>query len=63
MDVKKMQQAQQALEENRDRLRRIEEDQQALIASYDKYRWLKVILGALFVLMLMGGLALVFLLI
>ena len=63
MDEKKMQQAQQALEENRDRLRRIEEDQQVLIASYDKYRWLKVILGALFVLMLMSGLALVFLLI
>jgi hypothetical protein len=58
-----MREAQQALEENRDRLRRIEEDQQAIIASYDKYRWLKVILGALFVLMLMGGLALVFLLV
>jgi hypothetical protein len=50
MDAKKMQQAQQALEENRDRLGRIEEDQQSIIASYDKYRWLKVILGALFVL-------------
>ncbi len=58
-----MQQAQQALEENRDRLRRIEEGQQAIIASYDKYRWLKVIFGALFVLILMGGLALVFLLV
>ena len=63
MDAKKTREAQQALEENRDRLRRIEEDQQAIIASYDKYRWLKVILGALFVLMLMGGLALVFLLV
>jgi hypothetical protein len=63
MDAKKMREAKQALEENRDRLRRIEEDQQAIIASYDKYRWLKVILGALFVLILMGGLALVFLLI
>ena len=63
MDAKKMREAKQALEENRDRLRRIEEDQQAIIASYDKYRWLKVILGALFVLMLMGGLALVFLLV
>ena len=63
MDAKKMREAKQALEENRDRLRRIEEDQQAIIASYDKYRWLKVILGALFVLILMGGLALVFLLV
>lgn len=63
MDAKKMQQAQQALEESRDRLRRIEEDQQALIASYDKYRSVKIILGALFVLMLMSGLALVFFLV
>jgi hypothetical protein len=60
MDAKKKQQAQQALEESRDRLRRIEEDQQALIASYDKYRSVKIILGALFVLMLMSGLAPVF---
>ena len=40
-----MNQARQAVEENRKRLNKVEVDQEIIIAAYDKYRWLKIIVG------------------
>jgi hypothetical protein len=51
-------QARQAVEENRKRLNKVEVDQEIIIAAYDKYRWLKIIVGAIFVLLLLIGLIL-----
>jgi hypothetical protein len=51
-------QARQAVEENRKRLNKVEVDQEIIIAAYDKYRWLKIIVSAIFVLLLLIGLIL-----
>jgi hypothetical protein len=58
MDENRVNQARQAVEENRKRLNKVEVDQEIIIAAYDKYRWLKIIVGAIFVLLLLIGLIL-----
>ncbi|MFM7631866.1 MAG: hypothetical protein ACKO65_00680 [Betaproteobacteria bacterium] len=58
MDENRVNQARQAVEENRERLNKVELDQEIIIAEYDKYRWLKIIVGAVFVLLVLSGLIL-----
>jgi len=58
MDENRVNQARQAVEENRKRLNKVELDQEIIIAEYDKYRWLKIIVGAVFVLSVLSGLIL-----
>ena len=58
MDENRVHQARQAVEENRKRLNKVELDQEIIIAEYDKYRWLKIIVGAVFVLLVLSGLIL-----
>lgn len=58
MDENRVNQARQAVEENRKRLNKVELDQEIIIAAYDKYRWLKIIVGAVFVLSVLSGLIL-----
>jgi hypothetical protein len=58
MDENRVNQARQAVEENRKRLNKVEVDQEIIIAAYDKYRWLKIIVSAIFVLLLLIGLIL-----
>jgi len=48
MDENRVNQARQAVEENRKRLNKVELDQEIIIAAYDRYRWLKIIVGAFF---------------
>lgn len=60
MDESRVERARQAVEENRKRLNKVELDQEIILAEYDKYRWLKIIMGAVFVFALLGGLVLVF---
>ena len=59
MDENRVNQARQAVEENRKRLNKVELDQEIILAAYDKYRWLKIIVGAVFVLSVLAGLVLV----
>ena len=58
MDENRVNQARQAVEENRKRLNKVELDQEIIIAAYDRYRWLKIIVGAVFVLSVLSGLIL-----
>ena len=58
MDENRVHQARQAVEENRKRLNKVELDQEIIIAAYDRYRWLKIIVGAVFVLLVLSGLIL-----
>ncbi|MFM8462493.1 MAG: hypothetical protein ACKOA0_00045 [Burkholderiaceae bacterium] len=58
MDENRVNQARQAVEENRKRLNKVELDQEIILAAYDKYRWLKIIVGAVFVLLVLSGLIL-----
>lgn len=58
MDENRVNQAKQAVEENRKRLNKVELDQEIIIAAYDRYRWLKIIVGAVFVLLVLSGLIL-----
>jgi len=58
MDENRVNQAKQAVEENRKRLNKVELDQEIIIAAYDRYRWLKIIVGAFFVLSVLSGLIL-----
>lgn len=58
MDENRVNQARQAVEENRKRLNKVELDQEIIIAAYDRYRWLKIIVGAVFVLLVLSGLIL-----
>jgi len=58
MDENRVNQARQAVEENRKRLNKVELDQEIILAEYDKYRWLKIIVGAVFVLSVLSGLIL-----
>lgn len=60
VDVSRVERARQAVEENRKRLNQIEFDQGIILAEHDKYRWLKIILGAAIVLAVLVALELIF---
>ena len=60
MDEDRLMRAKQALEESRERLNQNEEEYNVILAGYDKYRWLKIIGGMVFVLVMLGALILFF---
>ena len=49
MDEGREIQARKALEENQNQLKQIQFEQDGLLAQNEKYRWLKIIIGAAFV--------------
>jgi hypothetical protein len=49
MDEGREIQARKALEENKNQLKQIQFEQDVLLGQNDKYRWLKIIIGAVFV--------------
>ena len=49
MDEGRVIQARKALEENQNQLKQIQFEQDVLLAQNEKYRWLKIIIGAVFV--------------
>ena len=59
MDDDRLMRAKQAVEENRERLNQNEEEYNVILAGYDKYRWLKIISGVVFVIVMLGVLILV----
>ena len=54
MDEEKVIQARKALEENQNQLKQIQFEQDVLLGQSDKYRWLKIIIGATFVFTVVG---------
>jgi hypothetical protein len=60
MDDDRLMRAKQVVEENRERLNQNEEEYNVILAGYDKYRWLKIIGGMVFVLVMLGTLILFF---
>jgi type IV secretory pathway component VirB8 len=49
MDEGRVIQARKALEENQNQLKQIQFEQDVLLEQNEKYRWLKIIIGAVFV--------------
>lgn len=49
MDEGRVIQARKALEKNQSQLKQIQFEQDVLLGQNDKYRWLKIIIGAVFV--------------
>jgi type IV secretory pathway component VirB8 len=49
MDEGRVIQARKALEKNQSQLKQIQSEQDILLGQNDKYRWLKIIIGAVFV--------------
>ncbi len=60
MDDDRVERARQAVEENRKRLNKVELDQEIILKEYDRYRWLKIIFGIVFVLVILVLLHMVF---
>ncbi len=54
MDEGRVIQARKALEENQNQLKQIQFEQDVLLAQNEKYRWLKIIIGAAFVCAVVG---------
>ncbi len=54
MDEGRVIQARKALEENQNQLKHIQFEQDVLLAQNEKYRWLKIIIGAAFVCAVVG---------
>ncbi len=54
MDEGRVIQARKALEENQNQLKQIQFEQDVLLEQNEKYRWLKIIIGAAFVCAVVG---------
>ena len=61
MDEEKVIQARKALEENQNQLKQIQFEQDVLLGQSDKYRWLKIIIGAVFVFTVVGAVGVIIL--
>jgi hypothetical protein len=61
MEEEKVIQARKALEENQNQLKQIQFEQDALLRQADKYRWLKIITGAIFVFTVVGAVVVIIL--
>ena len=61
MDEEKVIQARKALEENQNQLKQIQFEQDALLRQTDKYRWLKIIIGATLVFTVVGAVVVIIL--
>ena len=61
MDEEKVIQARKALEENQNQLKQIQFEQDVLLGQSDKYRWLKIIIGATFVFTVVGAVVVIIL--
>lgn len=49
MDEERVIQARKVLEKNQTQLKQIQSEQDVLLGQNDKYRWLRIIVGAVFV--------------
>ena len=61
MDEEKVIQARKALEENQNQLKQIQFEQDVLLGKNDKYRWLRIIVGAAFVFTVVGAVVVIIL--
>ncbi len=62
MDEGRVIQARKALEENQNQLKQIQFEQDVLLGQNDKYRWLKIIIGAVFVVAVVAAVIVIILL-
>ena len=61
MDEGRVIQARKALEKNQIQLKQIQSEQDVLLGQNDKYRWLKIIVGAAFVFTVVGAVVVIIL--
>ncbi len=61
MDEERVIQARKALEKNQTQLKQIQFEQDVLFGQNDKYRWLKIIVGAAFVFTVVGAVVVIIL--
>ena len=61
MDEGRVIQARKALEENQNQLKQIQFEQDVLLEQNEKYRWLKIIIGAVFVFTVVGAVGVIIL--
>jgi hypothetical protein len=61
MDEERVIQARKALEKNQTQLKQIQFEQDVLLGQSDKYRWLKIIIGAVFVFTVVGAVGVIIL--
>ena len=62
MDEERVIQARKALEENQNQLKQIQFEQDVLLEQNEKYRWLKIIIGAVFVVAVVAAVIVIILL-
>jgi type IV secretory pathway component VirB8 len=62
MDEGRVIQARKALEENQKQLKQIQFEQDVLLEKNEKYRWLKIIMGAVFVVAVVAAVIVIILL-
>jgi type IV secretory pathway component VirB8 len=62
MDEGRVIQARKALEENQNQLKQIQFEQDVLLEQNEKYRWLKIIIGAVFVVAVVAAVIVIILL-